>query len=80
MSTIKPGPFRVLLDDDGKPYPGSQTISDDHSNDVADVYSRDDTTNDVPQEVAVATARLFAAAPDLLAALQLAAISKATTT
>ena len=80
MITPKLGPFRVLTDDDVKPFPGSQTISDDRSNDVADVYSRDDTTNDVPQDVAVATARLFAAAPDLLAALQLAAISKATTT
>ena len=46
------------------------TICDQHNNDLANIYSSDDTTTSVARDEAIAYAHLFAAAPKLLWALE----------
>jgi hypothetical protein len=66
-------PFRFLEEgcsEEPGNYCSCLTICDAANNDVANVYSKDDTTVDITREEAIATARLFAAAPDLLTCLK----------
>ena len=68
-------PFLWLeADDHDEPHRAGRplTICDTYDNDVAEIYSREDATVSTTREQAIAIARLFAAAPDLVAALKLA--------
>ena len=59
-------PFRVLDERPGKPL----VICDERDNDLAEVYSADDSTVDTTREQAVAAARLFVASPRMLETLR----------
>ena len=66
-------PFRFLEEGEynephyeGRPL----TIVNSDDDDVAEIYSADDATVSIPREAAIATARLFAAAPAMLATLK----------
>ena len=59
-------PFRVLDERPGKPF----VICDERDNDIAEVYSADDSTVDTSRGQAGAIAKLFAAAPQMLATLK----------
>ena len=73
MAKHTPGPWTFLEADnhedevnDGRPL----TICTPNNDDLANVYSSDDSTVNIPRAEAVANAHLIAAAPDLLDALR----------
>jgi hypothetical protein len=73
MSKHTPGPWRFLEADDHNRDDNScrpLTICGLADDDLANVYSSDDSTVSISREEAVANARLIAAAPDLLEALK----------
>lgn len=59
--------FSEPEDDDTSPW----LISDDAANDVAEVFSNENSTVSISRADSIVTARMFAAAPELLAALHL---------
>lgn len=66
------GPWE-FIEDDGRQVDdclGPYTICDEARNDLASVYSRENATVAISRSCAIANARLIAAAPDLLDALQ----------
>jgi hypothetical protein len=73
MSKHTPGPWAFLeegrTEEDGnrcRPL----TICGPNHDDLANVYSSDDATVSIPRSEAIANARLFAAAPDMLQTLR----------
>jgi hypothetical protein len=66
MNALGPFTFDEPEDDDLGPW----TIGDAAHNDVANIYSDENATVEITREASIATARLFAAAPDLLMQLE----------
>ena len=65
MNALGPFTFDEPEDDDLGPW----TIGDAAHNDVANIYSDENATVKITREASIATARLFAAAPEMLATL-----------
>ena len=68
-----PGPWRVILDDTGGPFTGWPSVSASDQLDCSIVHRagfKQEYWGDLSQREAIANARLIAAAPDLLEALQ----------
>lgn len=77
-----PGPWTFLEDGDAEALHNCRplTICSPGKDDLAEVFSDEDSTVAIPREQAIANARLIAASPDLLAALQEAVIAMSAAT
>ena len=74
MTAHTPGPWAFLeAEDDLADRIGPWTIGGPKLDDIAEVYSDENATVGIVRDEAIANARLIAAAPDLLEALQEAA-------
>ena len=68
-----PGPWTFLEQEDTESVGnagGPLTICGPANDDLANVYSSDDSTVSIPREQAIANAHLISAAPEMLAALE----------